>query len=119
MTGWAAIDRAVEEARLRGLRLIMVSAKGRSALRDVPGLGGRAGPAPRACTIPRPPGATKHSLAAEIDGAAPLTADKPAADAAAELAEAVALFTSHTGPHAPHPAYGRCNPPGPDIHRCS
>lgn len=53
-------------------------------------------------------GATKHSLAAEIDGAAPLAADKTVATAAAELAEAVALFTGHTGPHAPHPAYGRC-----------
>jgi hypothetical protein len=53
-------------------------------------------------------GATRHSLAAEIDGAAPLAADMPAATAAADLAEAIALFTSHTGPHAPHPAYGRC-----------
>jgi hypothetical protein len=53
-------------------------------------------------------GATRHSLDAEIDGAAPLAADRPAADAATELAEAVALFTGHTGPHATHPAYGRC-----------
>lgn len=53
-------------------------------------------------------GATRHSLDAEIAGAPPLAADKPAADAAAELAEAVELFTGHTGPHATHPAYGRC-----------
>jgi len=53
-------------------------------------------------------GATKHSLAAEIDGAPPLRADLPVAEAAADLAAAVALFTEHTGPHAPHPAYGTC-----------
>jgi hypothetical protein len=53
-------------------------------------------------------GATKHSLAAEIDGAPPLDPSLPPAEAASGLADAVALFTGHTGPHAPHPAYGRC-----------
>ncbi|WP_246562297.1 DUF1569 domain-containing protein [Streptomyces roseirectus] len=53
-------------------------------------------------------GAMKHSLAAEIDGAPPLRAGLPVAEAAADLVSAVALFTEHTGPHAPHPAYGTC-----------
>ncbi|MDX2548519.1 DUF1569 domain-containing protein [Streptomyces sp. WI04-05B] len=53
-------------------------------------------------------GATKHSLGAEIDGAPALDPSLPAAEAAAGLADAVALFAGHTGPHAPHPAYGRC-----------
>jgi len=53
-------------------------------------------------------GATKHSLAAEIDGAPPLLADRPVATAVAELQQAVARFAAHQGPLAPHPAYGRC-----------
>ncbi len=53
-------------------------------------------------------GATKHSLEAELDGAPPLDPSLPSAAAASDLADAVALFTAHTGPHAPHPAYGRC-----------
>ncbi|MBV7697775.1 DUF1569 domain-containing protein [Streptomyces sp. TRM70350] len=53
-------------------------------------------------------GAMKHPLGAEIDGAPPLDPDLPATQAAAALADAVALFTGHTGPHAPHPAYGHC-----------
>ena len=53
-------------------------------------------------------GATKHPLAAEIDGAPPLASDLPVTVSAAQLTEAVALFTAHTGGHAPHPAYGRC-----------
>ena len=53
-------------------------------------------------------GATKHSLGAEIDGAPPLDPSLPSAEAASGLADAVALFTGHPGPHAPHPAYGRC-----------
>ncbi len=53
-------------------------------------------------------GATKHPLAAEIDGAPPLASDLPVSVSAAQLTDAVALFTAHTGVHAPHPAYGRC-----------
>lgn len=53
-------------------------------------------------------GAMKHSLAAEIAGAPPLDPNLPVTEAAADLADAVALFTGHTGEHAPHPAYGRC-----------
>ena len=53
-------------------------------------------------------GATKHSLGAEIDGAPPLDPNLPADEAASGLADAVALFTAHTGQHALHPAYGRC-----------
>lgn len=53
-------------------------------------------------------GAMKHSLTAEIDGAPPLDPDLPLSEAAADLAEAVARFTTHTGTHAPHPAYGPC-----------
>ncbi|ELP66864.1 DUF1569 domain-containing protein [Streptomyces turgidiscabies] len=53
-------------------------------------------------------GATKHSLGAEIDGAPALDPNLPVTEAASGLADAVALFTGHTGPHAPHPAYGRC-----------
>lgn len=53
-------------------------------------------------------GAMKHPLGAEIDGAPPLDPNLPTAEAAAGLADAVALFTGHTGEHAPHPAYGRC-----------
>jgi hypothetical protein len=53
-------------------------------------------------------GAMKHPLGAEIDGAPPLDSDLPVTEAAAGPADAVALFTGHTGDHAPHPAYGRC-----------
>ncbi|MDX2676411.1 DUF1569 domain-containing protein [Streptomyces sp. NY05-11A] len=53
-------------------------------------------------------GAMKHSLAAEIDGAPPLDPALPVNEAATGLTDAVALFTSHTAKHAPHPAYGRC-----------
>ncbi|MGW1270197.1 DUF1569 domain-containing protein [Streptomyces sp. NPDC002491] len=53
-------------------------------------------------------GAMRHSLAAEIAGAPPLDPQLPVTEAAAGLTEAVALFTSHTAEHAPHPAYGRC-----------
>ncbi|MEU1573450.1 DUF1569 domain-containing protein [Streptomyces collinus] len=53
-------------------------------------------------------GAMKHPLGAEIDGAPPLDPDLPVTEAAAGFADAVALFTGHTGEHAPHPAYGRC-----------
>ncbi|MFI7499223.1 DUF1569 domain-containing protein [Streptomyces sp. NPDC049687] len=53
-------------------------------------------------------GATKHALDAELDGAPPLDPQLPAAEGAARLADAVALFSAHTGPHALHPAYGRC-----------
>jgi hypothetical protein len=53
-------------------------------------------------------GAMKHPLGAEIDGAPPLDPDLPVTEAAAGLADAVALFTGHTGEHALHPAYGRC-----------
>ncbi|MFF5185274.1 DUF1569 domain-containing protein [Streptomyces sp. NPDC000345] len=53
-------------------------------------------------------GATRHALDAELDGAPPLDPGLPAAEAAARLADAVALFSAHTGPHALHPAYGRC-----------
>ncbi|MFM9590339.1 DUF1569 domain-containing protein [Streptomyces scabiei] len=54
-------------------------------------------------------GKMKHPLGAEIDGAPPLDPDLPVAEAAAGLDAAVALFTAHTGEHAPHPAYGRCS----------
>ncbi|MDN3029612.1 DUF1569 domain-containing protein [Streptomyces sp. S.PB5] len=53
-------------------------------------------------------GATKHALDAELDGAPALDPHLPAAEAAADLSDAVALFGGHTGPHALHPAYGRC-----------
>jgi hypothetical protein len=53
-------------------------------------------------------GATKHPLAAEIDGAPTLAPDLPVTAAVARLAEAVALFTAYAGVHPPHPAYGRC-----------
>ena len=53
-------------------------------------------------------GATRHALDAELDGAPPLDPQIPAARAAADLADAVALFGGHTGSHAVHPAYGRC-----------
>ena len=53
-------------------------------------------------------GATKHPLAAEIDGAPPLSSDLPVAAAVAQLVQAVELFTSHRGGHPSHPAYGRC-----------
>jgi hypothetical protein len=53
-------------------------------------------------------GAMKHPLGAEIEGAPPLRADLPVAEAVEQMTKAVALFTSHTGDHAPHPAYGRC-----------
>ncbi|AYC43970.1 DUF1569 domain-containing protein [Streptomyces griseorubiginosus] len=53
-------------------------------------------------------GAMKHPLGAEIEGAPPLDPDLPVSDAAAGLAEAVALFSGHTGAHATHPAYGDC-----------
>ncbi|MEU3885307.1 DUF1569 domain-containing protein [Streptomyces sp. NPDC029041] len=54
-------------------------------------------------------GAMKHPLGAVIDGAPPLDPALPVPEAAAGLAEAVALFTGHTAEHAPHPAYGRCS----------
>ncbi|MFG2135144.1 DUF1569 domain-containing protein [Streptomyces sp. NPDC048751] len=54
-------------------------------------------------------GAMKHPLGAEIDGAPPLDPALPVTEAAAGLADAVALFTGHTTEHAPHPAYGRCS----------
>ncbi|MFJ8109008.1 DUF1569 domain-containing protein [Streptomyces sp. NPDC096132] len=54
-------------------------------------------------------GATRHALDAELDGAPPLDPGLPAAEAAAQLADAVTLFSAHTGPHALHPAYGRCS----------
>jgi len=53
-------------------------------------------------------GAMKHSLGATIDGAPPLDPGLPVAQAASGLADAVALFSGHPGPHALHPAYGRC-----------
>lgn len=53
-------------------------------------------------------GAMKHSLTADIAGAPSLDADLPVPEAAAQLASAVTLFTTHTSPHALHPAYGRC-----------
>ena len=53
-------------------------------------------------------GAMRHPLAAGIDGAPPLLADLPVAAAVADLRQAVARFAAHQGPHAPHPAYGRC-----------
>jgi hypothetical protein len=53
-------------------------------------------------------GAMKHPLGAEIEGAPPLQAGLPVAEAVELLTKAVALFASHTGDHAPHPAYGRC-----------
>lgn len=53
-------------------------------------------------------GAMRHPLGAEIDGAPPLDRDLPVARAVAQLTEAVAVFTAHTGEHTLHPAYGRC-----------
>ena len=53
-------------------------------------------------------GAMKHPLGAVIEGAPPLERDLPVAEAVEQLTKAVALFTAHTGDHAPHPAYGRC-----------
>ncbi|MBE8470693.1 DUF1569 domain-containing protein [Streptomyces justiciae] len=53
-------------------------------------------------------GAMRHPLGAEIDGAPPLVADRPVAEAVADFEDAVNLFTAHTADHAPHPAYGRC-----------
>ncbi|MEU6225518.1 DUF1569 domain-containing protein [Streptomyces sp. NPDC047042] len=50
----------------------------------------------------------RHPLGAVIDGAPQLDRDLPPAAAVAQLAEAVAQFTEHTGTHAPHPAYGPC-----------
>ncbi|WP_328752850.1 DUF1569 domain-containing protein [Streptomyces sp. NBC_00285] len=53
-------------------------------------------------------GAMKHPLGAEIDGAPPLDPGLAVSDAAADLADAVAVFNGHTADHATHPAYGRC-----------
>ncbi|MFJ3672704.1 DUF1569 domain-containing protein [Streptomyces sp. NPDC090106] len=53
-------------------------------------------------------GAMRHPLDAEIAGAPPLDPHLPTEAALTELEEAIALFTAHTGEHAPHPAYGRC-----------
>lgn len=53
-------------------------------------------------------GATKHDLDAELDGAPPLDAALPVADALARLDRAVDAFDAHGGPHPPHPAYGNC-----------
>jgi len=53
-------------------------------------------------------GATRHSLDAEIDGAPALDPGLPTAVAIDRLAEAVARFTTHAGPHTVHPAYGKC-----------
>ncbi|MEU1557693.1 DUF1569 domain-containing protein [Streptomyces scabiei] len=53
-------------------------------------------------------GAMKHPLGAEIEGAPALEPGLSVSDAAADLADAVALFTGHTAGHATHPAYGHC-----------
>lgn len=53
-------------------------------------------------------GSMKHSLGAEIEGAPRLDPNLPTTEAASDLADAVALFTSHTGRHALHPVYGPC-----------
>jgi hypothetical protein len=52
--------------------------------------------------------AMKHPLSAPIDGAPALNATLPVPDAVDVLGEAIALFTSHTGELASHPAYGPC-----------
>ncbi|WP_256255050.1 DUF1569 domain-containing protein [Streptomyces sp. cf124] len=53
-------------------------------------------------------GTMKHPLGAEIDRAPSLDPRLPTAEAVADFADAVALFTGAVGEHAPHPAYGRC-----------
>ncbi|MEU2832124.1 DUF1569 domain-containing protein [Streptomyces lavendulae] len=53
-------------------------------------------------------GVMRHPLDAGIDGAPPADPELPPGAALAALAEVVAGFLEHGGPHPPHPAYGPC-----------
>lgn len=50
-----------------------------------------------------------HDLVAAIPGAAAISDSIALADARAQLAAAVEKFRTHTGPLAPHLAYGECS----------